>query len=405
MKVYDMLAGRYGFGKSRLLSKEQVLQHIPTLEQTGLRGGVLYYDGQFDDARLLIDLAQTAHDHGAVLLNYAAVTALSHDADGYISGLCFRDEETGLCHSLSARCVINAAGAFCDGIRQLDDPSAAPIIAASQGVHLVLDRSFLPGDAAIMVPKTSDGRVMFAIPWHDHVLLGTTDTPIDHLSLEPRATDAEIDFILDTAAQYLTRRPNRADVLSVFTGIRPLVKTSDTAATASLSRDHTILVSGSGLITIAGGKWTTYRKMAEDCVDHAATIARLEDRPCITRTLKIHGHEDQPPIDDELRYYGSTAAQLREVMRADATLARQLHSALPIRAVQVIWAARHEMARTLDDVLARRTRALFLNARAAIEMAPDAAALLAFELGRDGEWQSNQVAQFTALARNYLLSP
>src|SRR6185437_12803173 len=329
MKVYDMLAGRYGFGRSRLLSKEETLARIPTLEQEGLRGGVLYYDGQFDDSRLLINLAQTADEHGAVLLNYVRMTGLTRGEDGFVNGLEVQDLESGSRHTIRAKSVINATGAFSDTIRRLDDPDAQPMIAPSQGVHVVLDRSFLPGDSAIMVPRTSDGRVMFAIPWHDHALLGTTDTPIKDVTLEPVPMEQEIKFIFETAAQYLHKPPTRQDVRSVFAGIRPLVKASS-ASTAALSRDHTIHVSQSGLLTIAGGKWTTYRKIAEDCVDHAATLGKLDERDCVTRKLKIHGwHEDAEPFG-ELRYYGSDALKIRELMEADQRLARQLHPEFPI---------------------------------------------------------------------------
>ncbi|MDB5288917.1 MAG: glpD 2 [Phycisphaerales bacterium] len=405
MKVYDMLAGRFGFGKSRLLSKDEVLQRIPTLEQDGLRGGVLYYDGQFDDSRLLIDLAQTATEQGAVLLNYARVVGLTHDRDGFVDGVVFDDLESGSRHTLAARCVINATGAFSDAVRKIDDPAATPMIAPSQGVHLVLDRSFLPGDSAIMVPHTSDGRVMFAIPWRGHALIGTTDTPIKEVSLEPIPMEQEINFLLETASQYLAKPPTRGDVLSVFAGIRPLVKTSDTANTAALARDHTIHVAKSGLLTIAGGKWTTYRKMAEDCVDHAATLAKLDERPCVTRGLSIHGYHRHTEKFGDLSCYGSDAVAIRELMEADPALGRRLHDALPVYAAQVVWAARHEMARTVDDVLARRTRALLLNAAAAIEMASEVAKLMAAELGRDEPWQRDQIAQFTAIAHNYLIHP
>jgi glycerol-3-phosphate dehydrogenase len=405
MKVYDMLAGRFGFGKSRLLSKDEVLARIPTLEQDGLRGGVLYYDGQFDDSRLLIDLAQTATEQGAVLLNYARVVNLTHDRDGFVDGVVFDELETGSRHTLAARCVINATGAFSDAVRKIDDPAATPMIAPSQGVHLVLDRSFLPGDSAIMVPHTSDGRVMFAIPWRGHALIGTTDTPIKEVSLEPIPMEQEINFLLETASQYLAKPPTRADVLSVFAGIRPLVKSSDTANTAALARDHTIHVAKSGLLTIAGGKWTTYRKMAEDCVDHAATLAKLDERPCVTRGLSIHGYHRHAEKFGDLSCYGSDAVAIRKLMEGDAALARRLHDALPVYAAQVVWAARHEMARTVDDVLARRTRALLLNAAAAIAMAADVARLLAHELRRDEQWQRDQVAQFTAIAHNYLIHP
>ena len=403
MKVYDLLALRYGFGHSRLLNREQVLERIPTLERHGLRGGVVYHDGQFDDSRLLIDLCRTADEHGAALVNYARVTALTHDDAGLVDGLLFEDAETGQVYALRARCVVNATGPFTDTVRRMDDPSAAAMIAPSQGVHVVLDPSFLPGDTAVMVPRTRDGRVMFAIPWHGHTLLGTTDTPITDVSLEPTPLDHEITFILETASRYLAKRPTRADVLSVFTGIRSLVKATGVNDTAALSRDHTIRVAKSGLLTIAGGKWTTYRRMAEDCIDHAAALAGLDERPCVTRTLRVHGHHDHAGQFGDLSAYGSDAPAVRALM--DGALAERLHEALPIYAAQVVWAVRHEMARTVDDVLARRTRALLLNARAALAMAPRVARLMAAELGRDAAWEAAQVAEFTAIAQHYLLPP
>ncbi len=402
MRVYDMLAGRYGFGKSRVLSVAEVLGHIPTLQREGLRGGVLYYDGQFDDARLLIDLAQTAEGQGAVVVNYAPVMGVVHDAEGYVEGLTFVDAETGAAHGLRARCVINAAGPFCDAVRRMDDAGAGAMVAPSQGVHVVVDRSFLSGDAAIMVPHTSDGRVLFAIPWHGYALLGTTDTPLREASLEPVAQEAEIEFILSTAAHYLAKPPGRGDVRSVFAGIRPLVRAGESGTTAGLSREHTIHVARSGLLTIAGGKWTTYRKMAEDCVDHAATLGKLEERACVTRALRIHGYHERPQEFGELWFYGSAAQGVRALMDEVPALARRLHAALPIYGAQVVWAARQEMARSVEDVLARRTRALFLDARAAREMAPAVAGLLAGELGRDAAWREAQVAAFTAVARQYI---
>jgi glycerol-3-phosphate dehydrogenase len=388
MKVYDLLAGKYGFGKSHLLSLEEVLARIPTLEQSGLRGGVMYFDGQFDDARLLIDLAHTADRYGAVLVNYARVVSLSRDADGFVIGLSFEDVESGEGHALSARCVINATGAFSDAVRRLDDPTSPPMIAPSQGVHLVLDRSFLPGDAAIMVPRTSDGRVMFAIPWLGRTLIGTTDTPVREASLDPVPLEQEINFLLETASRYLARDPTRADVLSSFAGIRPLVKNSETTSTAALSRDHTIHISKSGLITIAGGKWTTYRRMAEDCVDHAATLARLDERSCATRELAI----------DDVRTAG-----VAELIRAQPDLSRSLSDRVPITGAEVTWSIRGEMARTVDDILSRRTRVLFLDARAALVLAPAVAQILAMELGRDSIWQTNQIERFNSLAQTYVL--
>lgn len=403
LKVYDMLAGKYGFGPSQLLSHEEVMGRIPTLEANGLRGGVKYHDGQFDDSRLLVNLAQTAAEQGACLLNQARVLALPRDGGGFVKGLVFGDEESGREHTIGARCVINAAGPYCDGIRRMDDPAAAPMIAPSQGVHIVLPRKFLPGDTAIMVPHTRDGRVMFAIPWHGHVVVGTTDTPIPEAALEPRPLPHEVDFILETAGGYLAQNPSRADILSVFTGIRPLVKAGDAEGTAALSRDHTIHISNSGLLTIAGGKWTTYRKMGEDCVDHAAVLAHLPDRPCITRDLPIHGLHRNTRQFGALADYGSDAVGIEQLMREDPSLAKPFDPALPVCAAQVVWAARREMARTVDDVLARRTRALFLNARAAVRMAPAVARILAAELGRDASWERSQIGDFSEIASGFIV--
>ncbi len=402
LKVYNALSGKYKFGPSRILSREETIEHLPTIRTEGLRGGVIYYDGQFDDARLLVNLAQTAAEQGATLLNYAPVTGLSRDGEGFIDGVDALDVGSGEPFHARAKVVINATGAFCDAVRKLADPAATPMIAPSQGIHLVFDRSFLPVDSAIMIPHTSDGRVLFAIPWHDHTLVGTTDIPLDAPSLEPHATEAEIDFILDTASRYLTRPPTRGDILSVFAGIRPLVRAGDAKNTAALSRDHTIHIDGSGLLTVAGGKWTTYRNMAEDCVDQALVLAELPERPCVTATLPIHGHCDDAERFGDLAVYGSDAPLILELANADPSLGLRLDPALPTIAAEVVWAARHEMARTVEDALARRSRALFLDARAAMRMAPRVAELMAKELGRDDAWRTAQVEAFTGLARGYL---
>lgn len=409
LKVYDLLAGRYGFGSSRLLDREEALAAIPTLEAAGLRGGVRYHDGQFDDARLLIAILRTAAAHGAVVLNQAPVVRLRHGGDGLVAGAVFHDREGGGEHEVRARAVVNATGPFCDDLRRQDEPEAAPLIAPSQGVHLVLDRSFLPGEAAIMVPRTRDRRVMFAIPWRGRTLLGTTDTPLAAVEAEPRARPAEIAFLLETAAEYLARDPGPADVRSVFAGIRPLVAAGGGRGTAALSRDHTVLTSASGLITVAGGKWTTFRRMAEDVVDVAVAVAGLPERPCPTRGLRLHGwiepDAEAGPLSeaDPLPEYGSEAAELAALAAADPDRLGRLHPELPITGAQIVWAARHEMARTVEDALSRRTRALLLDAAAAAETAPAAAALLAAELGRDEAWQREQVAAFRRLAAGYRL--
>jgi glycerol-3-phosphate dehydrogenase len=400
LKVYDLLAGKYGFGSSQLLSREQTLQRIPTLKQEGLRGGIIYYDGQFDDARLLINLIQTAAEHGATPINYVEVTAVSRDADGVVNGITATDIESGREFHVSANVVINATGPFADAIRKMADPNVKPMIVPSQGIHLVFDRSFLPGDSAIMVPHTPDGRVIFAIPWHGHTLVGTTDTPLAEVPTEPLPLAEETDFLLETAGRYLHKVPTRSDVLSVFVGIRPLVGNSD-ANTAALSRDHTIRIDNSGLLTIAGGKWTTYRRMAEDCVNQAAMLGRLPEKAAATETLKIHGFHEASEQRGDLAVYGSDAHAIHKILHNSSAMAEKLHPALPYRVAEVVWAVREEMARTVEDVLARRTRALFLNSKAAFAMAPRAAQIMAAELNYDKAWQEDQVKIFQKLATAY----
>ena len=403
MKVYDLLAGKYGFGKSRLLSREETLERLPTIQTEGLRGGVIYYDGQFDDSRLLIHLVATAADQGATLLNYAPAVEITRGADGFADGVVAVDSETGTRMTIPAHVVVNAAGIFADDVRRLAEPDATAMIAPSQGIHLVFEQSFLRGNTAIMVPHTSDGRVLFAIPWHDHIVVGTTDTAIEAPSYNPLPFEEEIQFILDTAAQYLSRPPTRSDVLSVYVGIRPLVKANGASSkTSSLSRDHTIHVDNSGLLTIVGGKWTTYRHMAEDCVNHAITLGELKDVPSNTQNLKIHGYQQEDSLSS-LGVYGSDAAAILALAAADKSLGQKLHPALPYLAAEVIWGVREEMARTVDDVLSRRTRALFLNARAALEMAPAVAKLMAQELGNGQDWIDEQLKEFNELGQKYLL--
>jgi glycerol-3-phosphate dehydrogenase len=405
MKVYDLLAGRYGFGKSRILSSAETLEKLPNLQTDGLKGGVLYYDGQFDDTRLLVHMAATAADHGATLLNYAPVEKIATDEDGFASGVSFTDEESGETHTVAASVVINATGMFADRIRRMTEPEAKKMIAPSQGIHLVFERSFLKADSAIMVPHTSDGRVLFAIPWHGHTVVGTTDTPIEEASYEPRPFEEEIEFILDTAAQFLSRPPTRKDILSVYVGIRPLVKMQEESPTktSALSRDHTIHIDGAGMITIVGGKWTTYRHMAEDCVNHAITLGKLADADCVTRALKLHGYYENSEELGSLWVYGSDADQVLAIAANDHSLLEPLHPALPYCAAEVIWAVRAEMARTVEDVLARRTRALFLNAQAALEMAPQVAKIMAAELREGDAWVERQMAAFLTLGSQYLV--
>jgi glycerol-3-phosphate dehydrogenase len=401
LKLYQMLSGKYGFGASEFLSKEETLRRLPNVKTEGLRGSVLYYDGQFDDSRLLINLVTTAAEQGATLLNYAPVIALQKGAGGLVNGVAWEDLESGQRFSAQARVVINATGPFTDAVRRLGEPEAEAMISPSQGAHLVLERSFLPGDTALMVPHTSDSRVMFAIPWHGHTLVGTTETPVAEASLEPVPLAQEIDFMLETAALYFAKAPTRADILSVFAGIRPLVKSGTGKNTAALSRDHTIHLDQCGLLSITGGKWTTYRNMAQDAVNQAATLGDLPEHACVTKTLHIHGHHPNAAKFGALSGYGVDAAAIQELIAADSSLSQPLDAALPYVAAEVVWAARAEMARTVEDVLARRTRALLLNSAAAVRMAPRVAELLARELRRDALWQAQQVAAFAELARGY----
>ncbi len=403
MKVYDRMAGKLGLRPSKLLSKEETMTRIPTLEEKGLKGGVIYYDGQFDDSRLAINLAQTVFDLGGFAINYMKVISLIKENE-FINGAVVRDEESELTYEIRAKCVINATGVFSDGVRKMDDPKADSIIVTSQGVHLVLPKSFLPGDSAIMVPQTTDGRVLFAVPWHDHVIVGTTDTPIDNISLEPQPLDEEVDFILKNAAKYLNKDPARSDVLSVFAGLRPLVKTADVNDTATLSRDHTIIVSNSGLLTITGGKWTTYRKMAQDTIDQAEIVAGLNSRPCQTEHLQIHGWTKQNIKDKSLEVYGADAMAIKDLTTKNIDLNQLLSPDLPYLKVEVVWATRYEMARTVEDVLARRTRSLLLGAKASMKIAPMVARLMARELKRDKTWEKKTVENYLNVAQAYVLN-
>jgi glycerol-3-phosphate dehydrogenase len=401
LKVYDLLAGRLGLGPSTWLSKAETLKRIPTLEPDQLRGGVVYYDGQFDDARLAVNLAQSVEDAGGVPVNFMQVTGLTYSGQ-MIDGLKLTDTLNGGERHVHARVVVNATGIFTDDILRLDQPAAAPIITHSQGVHLVLDQRFLKGNTAIMVPQTEDGRVLFAVPWHDRVLVGTTDTPVDRACLEPRPLEEEIAFILKHAAQYMVEDPTREDILCMFAGLRPLVGEGEGKKTAAISRDHHLEVSQSGLVTITGGKWTTYRKMAEDTVNQAALIAGLPESECRTRKLRIHGWLKNMDPEDHLCAYGSDAVFLRRIIDADPTMGEKLHDRLPYVKAEVVWAVRREMALTLEDVLARRTRSLILDAAAGIDIAGEVAHLMAQELGQDAKWVRQQVDDFITLARGYL---
>lgn len=405
LTVYDLLAGKMGLGHSIPMSKKEVIKHVPEIERKNLKGGVAYKDGQFDDARLAVNLVQTAVENGANVVNYVKVTELLKDANGKVSGVVAYDVLQGDTFKLNGKCIINATGIFVDDIIKMDAPEEKPLVRPSQGVHLVVHKSFLGGDDAIMVPKTSDGRVMFGVPWHNRVILGTTDTPVKDFVLEPKALQEEVDFILETAGRYLTRKPTRKDVLCVFAGLRPLAapqKHADEAKTKEISRSHKLIASDSDLITITGGKWTTYRIMAEETVDLAIKRKKLQERTCKTKNLKIHGHRENPDYNHWLYVYGSDQDEILRLQKENPEYAGKLIDGYDFTVSEIVWAVRREMARTVDDVLARRIRILYLDAKASIEIAPKVAKIMAQELQKDETWEKEQIKTYTEMAKCYL---
>lgn len=400
LKIYQWMAGRLSLAKSFLLKRQQVIDHLPNIETSGVTGGIQYYDAQFDDARLAIHLAQTASELGAVLLNYCKVNALIKK-EGKVRGVTATDVLNKKEYSVHAKMVINATGVFVDQILELDKPKRHSLVRPSQGVHLVIDRSFLKSDDAMLIPKTPDNRVLFVVPWHGHVLLGTTDAPVDWALEEPIALDEEIDFILTTAKDYLVKPPQRKDVLSVFAGLRPLAA-SNKKSTKEISRTHKILVSDSDLLTIIGGKWTTYRKMAEDVVDKAIAVAGLNKIKCKTKGIRIHGYLETP--DNNFTVFGSDEEKINELIQQQPLLNQLLDDQFPYKEAHVVWAVRHEMAITVEDILARRLRILFLNAATAIRVAPRVAVLMAAELNYNDQWIEDQVKEFTQLANQYRIN-
>lgn len=405
LKVYDMMAGKLGLGPSVSISKEETLKAIPNIKDKGLRGGVIYQDGQFDDSRLAVNLAQTIADFDGTVLNYVKVSGLLKTKEGRVNGVVAIDQESEKEYKIQSKAVINATGIFVDDILKMDDAKSQKTVVPSQGVHLVLEKEFLPGEAAILIPKTDDGRVLFAVPWCGKVVVGTTDTLIKKSSLEPRALKKEVDFILKTAGTYLTRVPSRSDVLSVFAGLRPLVAPkADGKKTKEISRGHKIIVSLSSLITMTGGKWTTYRKMGEDTIDQAIIVAGLDERISSTKFMPIHGHTENPSKEDALSFYGSDRENIHKLVQNDPRLGEKLHPKLRFIKAEVVWAVREEMARNIEDVLARRVRALFLNAQASIEMSETVSRLMADELGWDESRITKEVDKYLALAQGYILS-
>lgn len=404
LKVYDFLAGKLSFGKSLRISKKETQSRLKTIKSAKLKGGVVYHDGQFDDSRLAVNIAQTAIEKGATILNHLKVEKLIKNENGLVNGVVAIDAETNLSYSLKAKVIINATGVFTDEVLKMDDALAKNITRPSQGIHLVLDKSFLPGEDAIMIPKTNDGRVLFLVPWHNRVVVGTTDTLLDCHSLEPKALDKEIDFILETANRYLTKRVSKKDVLSMFAGLRPLAAPKDKSEkTKEISRSHKIIVSDSGLITITGGKWTTYRRMAQDTINKAIELGKLPNIKCNTKDLLIHGSNGKIDKSQHLYIYGSDQQDIKALIKESPELGEKLHLRLEFTKAEVVWAVRNEMARTIEDVLARRVRVLFLDAKAAIEIAPVVAAILAKELNKNDNWIQHEISNFSEIAKQYII--
>lgn len=381
LAAYDALAGRTEFPRSHVVSSADAHALIPGLASGGLRGGVVYHDGQFDDARLALALARTAVDQGAAVANYVRATRFAYDAAGRAAGVGVVDAESGAEFIVRGRATINATGIFADVVRALDDPAAPPLLAHSRGSHIVVSSATLGSAAALLVPKTSDGRVLFGLPWHEHTIVGTTDVPVHEPIRDPEPNDAEIAYLLATVNGYLEKPLARSDILAVFAGLRPLIRRGATS-TARLSREHLVDVSRSGIVTITGGKWTTYRKMAQDAVDLAARSGGLAASTSQTASLPLHGAQSAAQHDEPLSEYGTDAADVLRLAAVDASLAARLDPRLPYTGAQVVYAVRAEMARTVDDVLARRTRASFLDADAARAAAPRVAELMSAELGR-----------------------
>lgn len=400
--VYEFLSSKLSLGETRFLSKKKTQNYLPTINAKGLVGGVLYYDGQFDDSRLAINLAQTAVEQGATVLNYCGVSSLLKE-NGQVIGVVAKDEFSGEMFTLKAKAVINATGVFADEVLQMDDPKVARTIAPSQGIHLVVDKHFFEGNTALMMPKTEDGRVFFVIPWYEKWILGTTDTPVKNVEWEPKALQEEIDFVIHHFNKYATTTISKTDVKSVFVGLRPLVKVENQQSTSVMPRDHAVKLLPSGLIHIIGGKWTTYRNMAQHTIDVAIEKGNLEFVKCKTKRLPIHGCTAQIE-NSHFDIYGSDAIKINELIEQDATLAALIHPDYPYTKAEVVWFIRNEMAETVEDILARRIRLLFLDAQSAVECAFVVASILAKEKNKTEIWQQEQIANFKKLAQQYCIN-
>jgi glycerol-3-phosphate dehydrogenase len=401
LTLYDKLSGSSTMGPTKILGKKAAAERIPGIAIDMLKGGILYHDAQFNDARYALALAQTAIDRGATVLNYTRVVKLLY-TDGKVSGATVRDEETGTEHTIQTKAVLNATGIFTDDLRHLDQPARPNLLSVSRGTHIVVPSHFLGGDTAIMVPKTDDGRIIFAIPWQGAVLIGTTDLAAPTPKMEPDVDPAEIDFLLATIAPYLAAPIAKSDILSIFSGLRPLV-TGKENSTSKLSREHHIDISNSGMVTVAGGKWTTYRRMAEDTLDFAVHKKLLPKGKSVTDHIPLHGATSTKSHNPHLAEYGTENAAISALIANAPALAEPLDQALPYPKALVVHAVRKELARTVEDVLSRRTRSLLLDARAALRAAPAVAALMAKELNRDQTWIEAQLQSFTTLAQAHYI--
>lgn len=412
LKLYDLLAGQRGIGHSQLLSRKEALRRFPTLKAAGLKAGVLYYDGQFHDARMALSLALTAAQEGATIANHVRVCELLKN-DGKICGARLVDRINGESWHIAASGIINATGPFTDQIRGLDIPETAPILSASSGIHIVLDKSFAPPDTGLLIPETDDGRVLFVLPWEGHALVGTTDDPAK-ISEHPKAQEAQITYLLKHIGRYFNLQVERTDIKAVWSGLRPLVRDPTATDTAQLARDHVIEISASGLLTIAGGKWTTYRKMAEDTVNAALKQFRLNPahKTCQTEQLPLVGGKDyRETIQQELqqntafsaniaaylqRTYGDQAFQVAELATTDG--GKLLCQGHPILEAEVVYAVRHEMAERVIDVLARRTPLALVDQAASRRVISQVAELMASELG----WDNTRIEAEVTLVKERL---
>ncbi len=404
LTIYDLIAGKYRIGKTQNLSREETIRRLPTIIEKNLTGGILYHDGQFDDSRLAINLIQTAVEKGAVVMNYMPVISLCKNEKGMLHGVVVRDSEKKREYTVNGKIIINATGVFSDEIMQLDQAGMKKTILPSQGIHIVLNRSYLPGNEALMIPKTADGRVLFAIPWHGKVVVGTTDTPVEEASPEPVPLQAEIDFILSAIGQHMKKVPQRKDVMSAFAGLRALaVSKGKKQKSKEISRSHKIIVSPSGLLTIIGGKWTTFRKMAEDMISKAEKINKWEKTISKTKNLMIHGFQQSVNLNDPLHVYGSDKKAILELTKDSPELSEFLSESRGIIKAQVLWAVREEMALTVEDFLSRRTRCQLLDARESLRIAPETAQIMARELSKDEAWINDQIRDYELVTRNYIL--